>query len=67
MIWAPVELAGISGEEPGLMGMTKLVTDKVLYTAGNTVSWRRLRVPQPRLDWTEAAFELIFKLTLEMV
>ena len=38
MIWAPVELAGMSGEEPGLMGMTKVVTDKVLYMAGDTVS-----------------------------
>ena len=25
------------------------------------------RVPQPRLDWTEAAFEFIFKLTSVMV
>ena len=24
-------------------------------------------MPQPRLDWTEAAFELSFKLTSEMV
>ena len=60
-------MAGVSGEEPGLMGTTKVVTDKVLYTASDTVSWRRPRVPQPRLDWTEASFELSFKLTLEMV
>ena len=64
MIWAPVELGGMSGAESGLTGMTKAVTDKVLYTAGDTVSWRRPRVPQPRMDWTEAAFELSFKLTL---
>ena len=62
-----MELAGMSGEEPGLTGIKKVVTDKVLYTAGDTVSWRRPRVPQPRLDWTEAAFELSFKLTSEMV
>ena len=31
-------------------GKTKAVTDKVLYTAGDTVSWRRPGVPQPRLD-----------------
>ena len=67
MIWAPIELAGMSGEEPGLMGTTKVVTDKVLYTAGYTVRWGRLRVPQQRLDWTEVAFELSFKLTSEMV
>ena len=47
MIWAPVELAGMSGEEPGLMGKKKAATDKVLYTAGDTVSWRKPRVPQP--------------------
>ena len=57
----------MSDKELGLMGKTKAVTDKVLYTAGNTVSWRRPRVPQPRLDWTEAAFELSFKLTSAMV
>ena len=54
-------------EEPGLMGTTKVVTDKVLYTEGDAVSWIRPRVPQPRLDWTEAAFELSFKLTSAMV
>ena len=53
--------------EPGLKGTTEAVTDKVFYTAGDTVSWRSPRVPQPRLDSTEAAFELSFKLTLEMV
>ena len=41
---------------PGLTGTTEAVTDKVLYTAGDTVSWKRPRVPQPRLDWTKAAF-----------
>ena len=57
----------MSGEETGLTRKKKVVTDKVLYTAGDTVSWRRLRVPQPRFDWTEAAFELSFKLTSAMV
>ena len=57
----------MSGAEPGLTGMMKAVTDKVLYTAGGTVSWRRPRLPQPRLDWTEAAFELSFKLTSAMM
>ena len=56
-------MAGMSGVDPGLTGPKKAVTDKLLYTAGDTVSWRRPRVPQPRLDWTEAAFELSFKLT----
>ena len=57
----------MSGEDPGLMGTTEVVTDKVLYMADDTVSWRRPKVPQPRLDWTEVAFELSFKLTLAMV
>ena len=35
--------------------------------AGDTFSWRRLRVPQPSLDWTEAKFEFNFKLTSTMV
>ena len=55
------------GEHPGLMGTTRVVTDKVLYREGDTVSCRRPRVPQLRLDWTEAAFELSFKLTSAMV
>ena len=38
------------GAEPGLTGTTKSVTVKVLYTAGDTVSWRRPTVPQPKLD-----------------
>ena len=67
VIWAPVELVGMSVADPGLTGTTKVVTDKVLYTAGDTVSWRRPRVPQPRLDWTEAVFELSFKSTSVMV
>ena len=50
-----MELVEMSGAEPGLTGKTNAVTDKVLYTAGDTVSWRRQRAPQPRLDWTEAA------------
>ena len=57
----------MSGEEPELMNTKKAVTDKVFYTAGDTVSWRRPRVPQPRLDWTEATFELSFKWTSAMV
>ena len=57
----------MSVEEPGLIGTTKMVTDKVLYTAGDTVIWRRPRVLQLRLDWTEAEFELSLKLTSEMV
>ena len=35
--------------------------------AGDTVNWRNPRVPQPRLDWTEAESAFSFKLTSEMV
>ena len=38
-----------------------------MLTTGDTVSWRRPRVPQPRLDWTEVEFEFNFKFTSEMV
>ena len=38
------------GEEPGLMGTTKVVMGKELYTEGHTVSWRRPRVQQLRSD-----------------
>ena len=55
------------GTEPGLMVTMKAVDDKVLQTEGDTVSWRSLRVPHPRLDWTEAEFEFNFKLTSAMV
>ena len=55
------------GTEPGLTATIKGVTDKLLYTAGDTVSCRRPRVPHLRLDWTEAKFELSFKLTSAMV
>ena len=44
-----------------------MMDDKVLLTAGDTVSWRRPRVPQPRLEWTEEEFEFNFKLTSAMV
>ena len=47
--------------------MMKVMDNKVLYTAGDTVSWRKPRMPQPRLDWTEAEFESNFKLTTAMV
>ena len=39
----------------------------MLYTEVDPGSCRRPRVPQPRLDWTEAMFELSFKLTSAMV
>ena len=55
------------GTEPGLTGTIKGVDDKVLLSAGDTVSWRRPRVPQPSLDWTEADFEFSFKLTSAVV
>ena len=55
------------GSEPGLTGTMKVTDNKVLWTPGETVSLRRPRVPQPRLDWTEAAFEFNFKWTSAMV
>ena len=39
----------------GLTGTIKIEANKVAYTAGKTVRYRSLRVPQPRFDWTEKA------------
>ena len=55
------------GTETGFTGTMKVMDNKVLYMAGHTVSCRSLKVPQPRLDWTEAEFEFNFKLTSAMV
>ena len=55
------------GYRAGVDGQDKAVDEKLLYTAGDTVSWRRPRLPQPRLDWTEAEFEFNFKLTLAIM
>ena len=44
MIWAPVELAGMMGTETGLTETIKGVDNKVLLTAGYTVSCRRPRL-----------------------
>ena len=38
------------GYRAGVDGHTKGVIDKLLLTAGDIVSWRRPRVPEPRLD-----------------
>ena len=66
-IWGPVECLGITGSDPGLTGTTKIEADKVAYTAGDTVRYRSLRVPQPRFDWTETALEFHFMCISEML
>ena len=43
----PVELGGIVGAGPGLMGVTKCVMDRVAYIVGYTVSMRKLSLPPP--------------------
>ena len=58
---APVESVGIIGSGPGLNGGTKVVVDKVAYTAGETVKNKRPSVPHPRLDCTDAVLEFNFK------
>jgi hypothetical protein len=52
---APVLPAGMVMMAPGLANTMKGVAEKVLYTAANTVSWRRPSWPLPRLKWIEAA------------
>ena len=60
-------MVGVVGVELGFTGTKKVVTDKVLYPAGEIGRWTRPRLPQPRFYWTDAAFELSFKLTLAML
>ena len=45
----------------GLTGVMRAVDKSVAYTAGETVSCISPSVPQPRLDWMDAAFEFNFK------
>ena len=55
---APVAPVGMLGSGPGLTGGTNAVVDKVAYTAGKTVKNKKPSVPHPRLECTDAAFEL---------
>ena len=65
-IWGPVECLGIMVSYPGLNGTTKIETDTVAYTAGDTVRYRSPRVPQPRFDWAETTLEFNFMCISEM-
>ena len=57
----PVDPSRILILEPGLIGTANAVAERVAYTAGDTVRYNRPSVPQPRLDWTDAALEFSFK------
>ena len=61
MIWGPDTIDGMVGLAPGFTGEMKAVAESVAYTAGETVSCSSPSVPQPRFDWTDAAFKLNFK------
>ena len=52
-----MELVGIKVSAPRLTGTTKVVDDRVEYTAGERVRYKIPKVPFPRLEWTDAAFE----------
>ena len=67
MIWGPDTVDGVVGSAPGLTGAMKSVAGIVAYTAEETVSCSSPSVPQPRLDWTDVAFEFNIKLTSEIV
>ena len=58
--WDDGYRAGVDGHDEG-------DRRKSVVYGGDTVSWRRPRLTQPRLDWIEAAFEFNFKLTSAMV
>ena len=55
------------GLDPGLTGMTNIEADKVAETAGDTVRYRSLRVPQPRSNWTKTALEFNFMFIYEII
>ena len=52
-----MEPVGITGAAPGLTGTTNIVDDRVKYTAGERVRYKRLKVPFSRLEWIDAAFK----------
>ena len=66
VIWGANTINGMVGLAPGLTGATKSVAKSVAYTAGETVSCKSPSVLHPSFDWTDAAFEFNFKLTLEI-
>ena len=55
---------GIGTVDPGFLGTTKVVADIRAYTVGGAVRGRRLSVPHPRLEWTEAEHELRYVFSL---
>ena len=61
MIWGPDAIDGMVGLAPGLNIAMEAVAESVAYMAGEAVSCSSPSVPQPRFDWTDAAFEFNFK------
>ena len=58
LMTTPVELGGMMGMGPGLIGGTNGVVLSVLYTASDTISQRRPRAPFPRWLITDAVLVL---------
>ena len=61
MIWGPDAIYGMVVLAPGLIRVIKDVSESVVYTEGDMVSFSSPSVPQPRFDWTDAGFEFNFK------
>ena len=61
-----MEPVGITGAAPGLTGTTKAVADRAEYTAGQRVRYKITKVPFPKLEWKDAAFEFNLKWTSEI-
>ena len=60
-IWAPVSPSRTIASLPGLMGTKNVLVESVASTAGEKLKWRRPKVMQPKLEWTDAAFEFSFR------
>ena len=58
---APFAPVGMFDSGPGLTGGTNAIVDKVESTAGETVKNKIPSVPHPRLDCTDAEFEMILR------
>ena len=54
----PIAPVGMISSSPGLTGGTNTIVGYVASTAGGTVRNKRPSMPHPRLDFTNAAFEL---------
>ena len=61
-----MEPVGITGAAPELTVTTTVVADRVEYTVGERVRYKRPKVLFPRLEWIDATFEFKLRWTSEI-